>query len=33
MMTVQALKMLQNDPETEVIAVISKSPGCRWPAR
>jgi hypothetical protein len=27
MMTVQALKMLQNDPETEVIAVISKSPG------
>jgi FdrA protein len=27
MMTVQALRMLQNDPETEVIAVISKSPG------
>jgi len=26
-MTVQALRMLQNDPETEVIAVISKSPG------
>ncbi len=27
MMTVQALRTLQNDPETEVIAVISKSPG------
>ncbi len=26
-MTMQALRMLQNDPETEVIAVISKSPG------
>ncbi len=27
MMTMQALRMLQNDPETELIAVISKSPG------